>query len=261
MQLVALLSDSAPLAKTLASYRHPEFDIRLHPVIRPLNLAATLSALEALQFAGALVIDASYQQTVFGQLQDHAFGAKEAGVTDSITVTPGRMIGDYSFGRAVTAVLRDANWDGRNASAVVMGSGAKANAICRELSSFGVEHLTLIADNKPLAEQSTGSLAATTTLVTRASADPVASTLIQQADLLVRVNPALQVDYSLLGPHLTIVDMEQHAMSELRVQAMNLGAYTFGYHDVTAYQLSLALGTILGTRIEPEAFMTLLHSI
>jgi len=62
----------------------------------------------------------------------------------------------------------------------------------------------------------------------------------------------------LLGPHLAVIDSAAAPMSQLRRQAINLGALTFGCYELEAWQLASGLSQIAGTPYRSEPLLTLL---
>ena len=103
----------------------------------------------------------------------------------------------------------------RGARAVVVGSGPLARAVCREASSLGAAHITLLASDGPTAERTLGALAASTECTARSYRDPLIPSYLMRADLLVRIDPAFDVQPAQVGPHLSVVDLAAEAMSEL----------------------------------------------
>ncbi len=261
MHLVALASHDQALNQALSSFKHPEHDIYLHPIPAHSPLERVAAGLEPLDFAGLLVLEPSLQPQAFQLASRRSLDAQEVAAADALTVTPGGLIAEYNLGRAVGAALHTVLWNPREANVVILGTGAPARAISRELSSLGATHLTVLAANRPLAETTVQQLAANTEITAKAEGDPLAAGLIERADLLVRVDSTMAVSDTLLGPHLTLVDLAKEAMSPLRQRALNLGALTVGVREVQAQQLALSLGHVLGGRLEPGPFAELLHSL
>jgi shikimate 5-dehydrogenase len=261
MHLVALLCPDPALKQALARFKSDRVDFYLHPIPEVRSLEKVAAALEPLDFAGMLVMAEALQREALTLASRSSLDAQEAEAADALTVTPGGLIAEYNLGRAVGAALHAARWNARGASAVVLGGGALARAVSRELSSLGVRHLSVVAKHRPSAEKVVAQLAASTAIDARAEADPVAKGLVARADLLVRVDPKLAVPPSLLGPHLSVVDLSPDPLSPLRQQAMHLGALCLGLRDVQAHQLALSLGHMLGGRLEVEAFAELFHSL
>lgn len=261
MHLVALISHDTPLGQALSGFRDEAQRVYLHPVSPSRDIDKVLAALEPLDFAGALVLEPSLQTRAFELAQRSSLDAQQVQSADALTVTPGGLIAEHNFGRAIGAALRGVDWDARGASVVVLGAGMRARAVSRELSSLGVRKLAVLAANRPSAEQTAANLAASTEITATAKSDPLAKSLIENADLLLRVDPAMSVDTKLLGPHLTFVDLSPQAMSPLRAHAMSLGALTLSLRDVQAQQLALSLNHILGARFAAESFLDVLHAL
>ncbi len=258
MHLVAVLTSDPTLSHSLTSFRDPGNRFLLHPV-PPAEPAGIIDSLRQLDFAGAMVLDEAAQAEALRVAARRSLDAQEVGAADTITVTPSGPIGEYNFGRAVGSCLRSANWDGRNASVVLLGAGNALRGIARELSSLGVGSLTVLAASRPVAEQALPTLAATTQTVARAAGDPLAETFLRNADLVVRVGADLEVPEEALGPHLALVDLVPEEVSGLRRAAINYGASTFNLKDVQAHLIALGLSHILGGPIPPEALLSQLH--
>jgi shikimate 5-dehydrogenase len=257
MRFVALSCQQPQVRESLAKLEDSDFTFFPIPQNKPLK--AILDSLLVLEFAGALVLDEPQQHASFLQMQRSSLDAQEASGVDTITMTPAGLFGDYSLGHAIGSLLKANEYDAREAKAVVVGSSSEAIAVARELSSLGVSQLALIAGNRPEAEKTLPSVAASTVAVARALAEPTVAALIEGADILVRVNPNLAIPEELLGPHLTIIDFSPQAMSPLRQQAMRVGAKTLSLRDVQSHQLALALSRLLGKPFKPDTFLTALH--
>ncbi len=257
MHFVALFCQQPELRESLIKLEDSDFGFFPVPHTKPLK--AVLDSLGVLEFAGALVLDEAQQHASFLQMQRSSLDAQEAGGVDTISITPAGLFGDYSLGHAVGSLLKANEYDAREAKAVVIGSSSEAIAVARELSSIGVSQLALIAASRPEAEKTLPSVAASTVAVARALAEPTVPGLIEGADILVRVNPSLEVPENLLGPHLTIIDFSPQAMSPLRQQALRVGAKTLSLRDVQSHQLALALSRLLGKPFTPDKFLSVLH--
>ncbi|MDQ3459798.1 MAG: hypothetical protein M3498_10940 [Deinococcota bacterium] len=264
MQLVALFCHDPQLRSLLQDLHRREpalSDLLLHPVSEGVSSDSVFAALRPLNFAGALVLDDVTQREAFAAAARTSLDAQEVGAADALAVTPFGLVGEYTFGRAAGRALRRAGWDGRGASAVVLGSGVRARALSRELATLGVRQLAVLSSSRPLAEETTRLLAATTRIVAKAQDDSLTRSLIESADLLVRADNAGDIRSALLGPHLTVVDLEGGAMSALRRQATEVGALSLSLRDVQAEQLALALGHLLEARLETGLFLELFHNL
>ena len=258
MHLVATLTSDAQLQRNLWRFRDPLGRFHLHP-IRENSAAQMLKALAAVEFAGALVVDPEQQLEVPALLQRSSMEVQDSGAADTITVTPAGLIGEYNFGRAVGMMLKSAQWDARDARATILGAGPQVKAISRELSSLGVAELAVLASNRPEAEQSVPVLAASTRVMTRMFSDPLAERHLQDSDLIVRLDPRMNVPGHVLGPHLTLVDLASTGVSAMRSQALSVGALSFNRVDYDAHFIALALSQVLGGAIDAEPFLTLFH--
>jgi hypothetical protein len=258
MHIVGVLARDQNLVGALRRFRDPLGRFHLHP-LQDAPVAAVLSGLVPLEFAGALMLDDESEQPNGGLLQRTSLDAQELGGVDTVTVAAGGLIGEYNAGRAIGSLLAEADWDGRGARAVLLGSGRRVSAIARELSSLGLSQVVILAENRPAAERTMPTLAASTKVVTSAATDPRAENFIAEADLLVRSDPAAEVSPHLMGPHLCLVDLRPERVSGLRQQALNVGALTFDLLDYQAHRLALGLSHVLGAGIELEPLLALLH--
>lgn len=261
MNLIALLCTDAQLSFTLSHFRKAALGLYLHPITHS-ELGEVVRSLEPLGFSGALILDEARHQHAFRAAQRSSLEAQEVGAADTLSVSFGGLLAEYNFGRAVSAALGNRGWDARGAKVVVLGEGAPAKATCQELSSLGASHLTILSTNRPAAElTSKYAYAASTEVSARAYRDPLAHAYLSQADLLIRLDSSADVPSHLLGPHLSVVDLSPQAMSPLRQHAVSAGALALGYRDVQAYQIALGLETILGTQVNPNDFLAVLHSL
>lgn len=260
MHLVALITQDLALRQALSQFRKPSLGVLLHPVT-PTEFGALASALAPLDFRGALVLDPSFHEAAFRVALRSSLIAQETGAADALTVSYGGLIAEYTLGRAALAALQNKGWDARGARVVVVGSGAVARAVCRELSSLGAAHLTLLAADAPTAERTLGVLAASTECAARPYRDPLLSSYLMRADLLVRLDPRFEVADEHTGPHLSVLDLSPEPMSRLRQQARDAGAVALGNRDVQAQQIAIGLENILGARVNPSDFLGVLHSL
>jgi shikimate 5-dehydrogenase len=258
MHIVGVLARDQNLVGALSRFRDPLGRFHLHP-LQDGPVDAVLSALVPLEFAGAILLDDDLEQSATGLLQRSSLDAQEVGAVDTVTVAAGGLIGEYNAGRAVGSLLAEADWDGRGARAVLLGSGRRVAAIARELSSIGLSQVVILAENRPAAERSMPKLAASTAVITSAAADPRANGFIAEADLLIRSDPAAEVSPDVMGPHLCLVDLRPERVTTLRQQALNVGALTFNHLDFQAHRLALGLSHVLGAGVELEPLLALLH--
>lgn len=257
MQLVALFCQDPELAATFKKLRTPDYFLHQVPATPP--VADVLSALEPLGFAGALLLDAAQQEQAFFRLQRTSLDAQAAAAVDTVTVTAAGLMGDFTLGRALGNALHSEGWDARGARAVILGSGPVAKSVAQELSSRGIGHLTVLAENRPAAEQTLPSLVGAHQSEAKAADEPLVTPLLAQADILVCLDPKLKLDKQLLGPHLSIIDLTPSPLSDLRKAGLRVGAKSFGLRDVQAHQTALSLSHILGKRLELAPFLTLFH--
>ncbi|HLV11751.1 MAG TPA: hypothetical protein VKY42_04815 [Trueperaceae bacterium] len=259
MHLVACLCDE-DLAHAVRSFRDAAGRFHLHPV-PPGPLAEVVLGLKRLDFAGAMVLDESRQAEAQRLADRSSLDAQELGAADTLTVTQAGVMADHCLGRALAALLAAHRWDGAGARVVVLGSGAAARSLAREALSMGASALTVLAADRVAAERVLPQGAAGTALLARAAADPVARTMLEQADLVIRLDPDAGLPPDVLGPHLTLVDLVPDVLSPLRRLAMGAGSLTFNRRDVEAYRLELGLSQVLGGPIGIEPIMTLFHAL
>ena len=257
MRLIALMCQQPQIQSVLDKLDDPE--VVLFPITNNKPLSSLLTSMATLEFAGALVLDPQQQVACLGYMQRSSLDAQQAGAVDIITITPAGLFGDYALGHAMGALLKSSGYHLHGARVVLLGSGIEVSAIARELSSLGIHHLTIIAENRPEAEKALPKLAASTTALSVALQEPMTASLIEQADLLIRVDCGLNISENLLGPHLSVIDFSPLAMSPLRQQAIKAGAKTLGLRDVQAHQLSLALSRLVGKPFKADVFLNLLH--
>ena len=258
MQLVALFcrdSSTQMLLNNLSSDAY-----HLHPISNQRDVASALRSLDTLEFAGALVLDETLGTQAFAQVERSSLEARTLGTVDTVTVTPAGLVGEYNLGRAVGSALHANHWDVRGARVVVLGADTAGAAAARELASLGAEHVSLLAEDRPSAEAALRALAIRGQSEARALSEPLSAALISQADVLVRTDARLSLELSLLGPHLSVIDLSSTPLSPLRKTALDVGAKSLGLRDIQAYQTSLALSHILGRSLETSTFLTLFHS-
>ncbi len=259
MHLVALVSDDPDVQHAIRTFRDAAGRFHLHPVPSG-SMADLLRGLPRLDFAGALILDEERQLEAQRLADRSSLDAQELGAADTLTVTQAGIIADHSLGRALAALLGAHRWDAAGSKVVILGAGPTARAIARAVVSLGAASLTVLANDRVAAERvlPNGAGAA---LLARAGADPVARTMLEQADLVVRLEAGHKVPVEVLGPHLTVVDMLSEPVSNMRRQALASGALTFNRRDVEAYRLELGLSQVLGGPIGIEPIMTLFHAI
>lgn len=261
---IALFCNDAGLATLLLDLHKTQAlfaDVLLHPPNPDVSAERVFDSLRPLNFAGALILDEGVQRGAQRSASRSSLDAREVGAADVLSVTAAGLIADYSLGQALGQALARAGWHARGASVVILGSGVRARAISRELASSGARQLAVLASSRPVAEESTRQLAATTQVIAGAQGDPLTLRLLEKADLLVRLEGTQEVPNELLGPHLTVVDLFERTMSSLRQQALELGALSLGLRDVQAEQLALTLGQLLETRLDARLFLELFHGL
>lgn len=260
MHLIAVVSADADTRHALRGFRDGQARFHLHPV-PPGGIDELYRALRRLDFAGALVLDPEAQPDALRLAERFSLDAEEVGGADTATVTPGGVIAEYNLGRATSALLASARWDARGADVVLLGGAQTARGVARELSSQGAGSVAMLGSSPADAERALPELPAGTQVIARAANDPLVPTLLEQADLLVRLDPAVRVPTDLLGPHLTLLDLVPQPVSALRKRAMHVGALTFNRRDLEAYLIELGLSHILGAPVGVEPLLELFHGI
>lgn len=259
MHLVAALSRNEDDLRPLSAFRDAQGRFHIHPVAgQPVTEA--IGALELLELAGAVILDEESQQEAAGRVRRLSLEAQDAGAVDTVAVTGAGLIGEFNAGRALGEMLASAGWDGRNAAVTILGGGPRATAMARELGSAGIASLVVLSTSRPEAEAAVPQLAAGVRVAASAYSDPLMHRYLADSDLLIRLEPRVQVPGDLLGPHLTVVDLGGEAVSSLRRHSLATGALSFNAHDFGAYFLSLSLSHILGGRLNPEPFLQLYHA-
>lgn len=258
MHLVALVSDDADLNHALRTFRDGADRFHLHPVPAG-STSELMRALARLEFAGAVVLGETAQAEAQRVADRSSLDAQELGAADTLTVTPAGILADHTFGRAVASMLAGRRWDAAGAHAVILGASPKAKALARELARMGAASLTLLDEDRVAAERALPA-AAGTSVMARASNDPLAVTFLERADLLVRVDKNAKVNDGLLGPHLTVIDLAQGARFDLRKRAIELGALTFARHEVEAHRFEHSLSQVLGGSVGIEPFRALFQA-
>ncbi len=256
--MVAIRSGDSELMQKLWRFRDPLGRFHLHPVAEA-SVTDMLSGLAGLEFAGSIIFNPLEQLEVPARLRRSSMEVQESQAADTVTVTPAGLIGEFNFGRALGELLKGAGWHAQGARASILGEGPRVRAAARELSSLGVGELAILSGSRPEAEQSAPQLAASSRVVTLAAHEPSAERLLQDSDLILRLDGRMNVPATVLGPHLILVDLGLESVSRLRSQALNVGALSFNHRDFEAHFMSLALGQILGGRIDAEPFLTLFH--
>lgn len=260
MHLIAVVSADADVRHALRGFRDGQARFHLHAA-PPGSIEELYRALKRLDFAGALILDPRAQADALRLAERSSLDAEEVGGADTATVTPGGVIAEYNLGRAAAALLDAARWDARGADVVLVGGAHAARGLARELSSHGAASVAMLAGSPADAEQTLPQLAAGTSVVARAASDPLVPTLLERADLLVRLDGTVRVPARLLGPHLTLIDLVPEPVSSLRRRAMGVGALTFNRRDLDAYLIELGLSHILGAPVGVEPLLELFHAL
>lgn len=255
MHLVALVGAGDQLAHTFRLFRDTQDRFHLHPV-QANSMAELIRALKKLDFAGALIISEAAQREALRVAERSSLDAGELEAADTLTVTPAGVVADHTLGRAVAAMLREKRWDAKGAHAVIVGANLESRATARELTRLGVSSLTLLDDDRVSAEKALPRAAGVMTEA-RDSRDPLATTMLERADILIRATDTIKVPDTLLGPHLAIVDLLEAPHQNLLKRGIELGALTFTRNELMAHRFELSLGQVLGGPVGIEPFKTL----
>ncbi len=228
---------------------------KFHLVNPQKPVADVCKALVALDYAGAVILEPSWQEQALDCSQRPSVVASRVGVTDTLVVTPAGLVSDFVLGSAFSNLLADNQWDVRGAHVVLTGNDPITKVLAGELASLGVASLSIIAEQRIFAEKMLPRVALTQA---RAFAFEEAATVgvLERADLLVRTELESHFPEDLLGPHLSVIDLSPSPLSSLRQNALALGAKTLGLRDLQAYQLADSLGLIVGQKLDASLFLT-----
>ncbi|HET9026452.1 MAG TPA: hypothetical protein VFN07_02880 [Trueperaceae bacterium] len=259
MHLVALVTEDSNLKHALRDFRDESGRFLIHAVPDG-SMSDLVRALQRLDFAGAVILDEARQAEAKSVAARASLDASDLGVADTLTVTQAGVMADHTFGRALSTMLGARRWHADGAHAVILGAGPDARAAAREFARLGVASLAILASDRVTAERAKPE-AAGTTVYARSLTDPLGNTLLARADLVLRLDKNARVDDSLLGPHLTVIDLIDTNVSDLRSRAIAVGALTFNRRDVEAHRFELALSQILGGTVGLEPLLTLFHGL
>lgn len=259
MHIVAVICQDTRLSQVLSKFYDNDLQIYMHPIPETSALNDVCAALKPLDITGALIFDESSQVKAFQSTRRSSLDAQEVGAVDTISTTANGLIGEYNLGRAIAWALKHADWHAPNAQVVILGTNLTVRVISRELASLGVRRLSILATNRPSAEKIVTKVAANTEIVAKSFEDPSSFSLLEQADLVIKLaDCSLAIPEKLLGPHLSIIDLSPQIITPLRQKANDFGALTLSLRDIQAHQIALSLNHILGSRLGPATFLELL---
>jgi shikimate 5-dehydrogenase len=114
--------------------------------VREDDIFFTVSNLKDSQLQG-VNIGIMYKKEVFNYLKDKIFfksskEAKKVGFIDSIRIRDNKLYGFVTAGRALTATLKQNNFD-ENTKIAILGSGSLTKSIILNLEKMGVSRITL----------------------------------------------------------------------------------------------------------------------
>lgn len=259
MQLVAVLG-SGPSARALARYRDPDRRFWLQ-VVPSGATGAAVRALPVLGFAGALVFGSDARRDAGGVVSRTSIEAEDLGAVDTITVAGESTLGDHVGGRAVVDGLRTAGWDPRGARVVALGAASGQRAVLRELATAGVAEVTLVASDAPTAERSLPDLPNGVRAYAVAARDPSLPARLERCDALLRADDVLSPDTTVLGPHLTLVDLAPSLAADWRRAGRAAGATLVGWADVEAHRVAASLQAIVGGEVRPGPLLDVFHGL
>ena len=257
MQLVALVG-SDPTSRALARYRDPGGRLWLHPIPEG-RIADVVAALPVLGFAGALVFGVEAGREASRAVGRRSLDASDLDTVDAIAVAGDATLGDYTAGRAILASLREAGWEPRGARIAALGGGVTTRALLRELAAAGAEEVVLVARNAPDAENGLPTLPANVRGRAVAAGDPTVQALLERCDLLLRSEDVLPPLTGVLGPHLTLLDLQPDVPSAWRREARAVGAHAASWADVEAGRVAAALRAVVGGEVDAGPLLDLLH--
>lgn len=259
MQLVALVG-SDPTSRALARYRDPEGRVWLHPVPDG-RVHEAVTALPVLGFAGALIFGEEAGRTAAHAVGRRSLEAADLDTVDAVAVAGDSTLGDFTAGRAILASLRDGGWEPRGARVAALGGGTITRALLRELAAAGADEVVLVARHAPDAERGLPDLPAGVRGHAVAAADPHVPALLERCDLLLRSEDVLPPMTGVLGPHLTLLDLQPDVPSAWRREARAVGAHAASWADVEAGRVAAALRTVVGGEVDPAPLLDLLHGV
>lgn len=258
MSFVALITQDPNLLHVLSKPLSNDF--HMHVVNPEKPVEAVCTGIQALDYAGALVLDENWQHKVTSFCSRSSLAATSNKAIDTLVVTQAGLLGDYVLGQAITELFLDHQWNIKGSSVVITGSGAMARALAKEIAGMGAETLNIVSQSRPAAEQALPQVANTRS-VAHAFGELTAISAFERADLLIKTEKTSLIPKDVLGPHLSVVDLSPSPLSSLRQDAIRVGAPTFGLRDLQAHQLRIGMGAILGTKLDVSLFLDPLLSL
>ncbi len=258
MNLIAVACTDAVLLGSLKQLNHP--DTFLHPLNTKPTYAQLQASLETLNFAGAMIFEEGLARQIATSSQRPSIGVQVSGFCDTLICTPAGIIAENSFAQSVRDAFIHQQWDARGARAVVLGNDLYLSVIARELANLGVQQLVLLAENRPSATRALAYLPKDTEGITDSLSSPQLRIYLEQADIIVHGQTAVTIPIDVLGPHLSIIDLQDTIMSDLRRNALRMGARTLSMRDLRAYQVAAMLHQILGRPVSADSLLAFFHS-
>ncbi len=209
-------------------------------------LDEVLAACETLGFLGAL-IHADVQES----LAPHLYldpDARRAGRADAVAFTGGPR-GTYTAPEALLDALQQRGYTGRSASAMLIGR-AHDLQVGLGLARLGFRSVTVVASNRPLAEQVLRGFPAGVAAYALSRDDRAVQSLAERCELIVLTGGRMPL--GVLQPFHTVIDLTGHA-GPLIEQS---GSTELRLPDFPLRVLSRQLEHVTGQRIRPELLET-----
>jgi shikimate dehydrogenase len=177
--------------------------------VAPADLPAFVERLRAGEFTGGNVT-VPHKQAVMALVDTVSEAGRAIGAVNTLWREDGRIVADNSDVSGFLAHLDMTvpGWQGRVATALVLGAGGASRGICYALQSRGVGRILVVNRSRGRAEELAATLGRPLEAADWASRDA----LVGEADLIVNTTvlgmqgkPALEIDLSGLRPG-TIVD-------------------------------------------------------
>ncbi len=258
MLFIAFIADDNNLNHVLS--QHVANDYLLHCLIPSKEAKDFCIGLDALNYAGAICLDLAWQKKLLGSAARPSLAATTAQATDTLVTTPAGLMADFNAGQAIAQLLSYNEWDIKDAAVTITGADAYARILAKELASLGATSIDVIAASRSLAQQTLPTIA-TTRSHAHTYSDITATSAYERADLIIRTESEGNIPKDVLGPHVSVIDLSPSPLSPLRHEALRVGAPNFGLRDFQAHQISIAIGAILGKKIDPETFLMPLLSL
>lgn len=205
-------------------------------------LDEVLAACETLGFLGAL-LHSSVQETVAPHLYLDP-DARRAGRADAVAFTGGAR-GTYTAPDALLEALTQRGYMGRNVAAMLIGRGADLR-VALGLSRLGFKSVTVVASNRPAAEQVLREFPTGVASFALSRDDSAVQSLAERCELVVLTGGMMPL--GVLQPYHTVLDLTGYA-APIVAEA---GATLLQLPDFPLRVLSRQLEHVTGQRLKPE---------